>query len=79
MRAGRSSPSRLSPAPIALNAPASMLYLHRTAGHGDGSRDGLAWPWDEIEWDCCTAEWRDDAWRHERSCPMQAARVKAGR
>jgi hypothetical protein len=30
-------------------------------------------PPDEIEWPCCTAEWRDGAFRHERSCPRRAA------
>jgi len=28
---------------------------------------------DEIEWPCCTAEYRDGAFRHERSCVMRRA------
>ncbi len=30
-------------------------------------------PPDEIEWLCCTAEWEQGRWRHERSCVMRRA------
>ena len=28
---------------------------------------------DEIERECCTLEWRDGGWQHERSCALRLA------
>ena len=35
-------------------------------------------PPDEIELPCCTAEWHDDAWHHERSCIRAGRPAQAG-
>jgi hypothetical protein len=32
---------------------------------------------DSIELECCTLEWHDDGWHHDRACLFAARRVRA--